>query len=142
MKYETEYRKDHPETIGETDKEFDLSNYSEWLDKQLTSYKRAIEVAKRNLINTIRMTLYYRFKSKYPETIGTNKILEKIKTGIKFYGFVLLKLDALDLSSIRLDLFDGIVKCFRGDVDIAGPAEDAPIGIDVGLLKVLSLLQP
>lgn len=34
-KFEKEFRADHPETIGETDKEFDLDNYREWLEKQL-----------------------------------------------------------------------------------------------------------
>ena len=34
-KYDAEFRKDHPETIGETDKTFDLSNYCEWLEKRV-----------------------------------------------------------------------------------------------------------
>lgn len=33
MKYEKEFRKAHPETIGEKDSAFDMSNYSEWLDR-------------------------------------------------------------------------------------------------------------
>lgn len=36
MRYEKEFRKDHPETLGETDKAFDLSNYVEWLENKLT----------------------------------------------------------------------------------------------------------
>ena len=32
MKYEKEFREAHPETIGETDKQFDQSNYVEWLE--------------------------------------------------------------------------------------------------------------
>jgi len=33
-----QFKKDHPETIGETDKEFDTHNYLEWLEnKYLTS---------------------------------------------------------------------------------------------------------
>lgn len=35
MKYEKEFRKDHPETVGETDSYFDLSNYCDWLEKKL-----------------------------------------------------------------------------------------------------------
>lgn len=36
-KYEKEYREMYPETIGETDKDFDLYNYKEWLEDLLTS---------------------------------------------------------------------------------------------------------
>lgn len=32
LKFEKEFRKEKPETIGETDKHFDLANYAEWLD--------------------------------------------------------------------------------------------------------------
>ena len=39
-KYEKEFRAAHPETIGETDKEFDDSNYTEWL-----------EIERENLLN-------------------------------------------------------------------------------------------
>ena len=34
MKYEKQFRKDNPKTIGESDHTFDLSNYKDWLDKQ------------------------------------------------------------------------------------------------------------
>lgn len=32
FKYEKEFRKAHPETIGEKDSIFDLVNYTEWLE--------------------------------------------------------------------------------------------------------------
>lgn len=38
MKFKKEFKSDHPETIGETDKEFDNHNYTEWLEKKLQSY--------------------------------------------------------------------------------------------------------
>ena len=38
MKYEKEFRKDHPETIGETDRSFDMYNYSEWLEEKLDNW--------------------------------------------------------------------------------------------------------
>lgn len=38
MKYEKEFRKAHPETIGETDREFDLLNYTEWLEGYVEHY--------------------------------------------------------------------------------------------------------
>lgn len=33
--FEEEFRIDHPETIGETDKHYDLSNYRDWLERKL-----------------------------------------------------------------------------------------------------------
>lgn len=39
-KYEQEFRIDKPETIGETDKSFDLDNYKDWLEEQLTEYRK------------------------------------------------------------------------------------------------------
>lgn len=38
MKFKKEFKNDHPETIGETDKEFDNYNYAEWLENKLQSY--------------------------------------------------------------------------------------------------------
>ena len=35
FKFDKEFRESHPETIGETDYEFDLENYKDWLEKQL-----------------------------------------------------------------------------------------------------------
>ena len=35
-KFEENFRKDHPETIGETDSHFDLDNYKDWLELKLT----------------------------------------------------------------------------------------------------------
>jgi len=34
-KYDKEFRTAHPETIGETDKQFDLDNYKDWLEQQV-----------------------------------------------------------------------------------------------------------
>lgn len=34
-KFEKEFRVDHPDTIGENDKGFDLDNYKDWLEKRL-----------------------------------------------------------------------------------------------------------
>ena len=39
-KYELEYRIDKPETEGETDKHFDLDNYKDWLEEQLTNCRK------------------------------------------------------------------------------------------------------
>ena len=32
MRFEQEFRKAYPDTVGEKDREFDLSNYVEWLE--------------------------------------------------------------------------------------------------------------
>ena len=53
--FEQEFRLDKPETIGETDKIFDLYNYKDWLELKLTEsrkeamqYKHAIDILKPN----------------------------------------------------------------------------------------------
>lgn len=35
FKFNEQFRKDHPETIGETDSIFDLYNYKDWLELQI-----------------------------------------------------------------------------------------------------------
>ncbi len=39
MKYEKEFRQSHPETVGEKDNAFDMSNYIDWLDGEFASNK-------------------------------------------------------------------------------------------------------
>lgn len=34
-KFEEQFRKDNPQTIGEADKHFDLDNYKDWLENKL-----------------------------------------------------------------------------------------------------------
>lgn len=36
-KFEKEFRKEMPQTIGETDSHFDLDNYKDWLEQKLIS---------------------------------------------------------------------------------------------------------
>lgn len=43
-KYELEYRIDKPETEGETDKHFDLDNYKDWLEEQLTNCGKQLSI--------------------------------------------------------------------------------------------------
>jgi len=43
-KYEQEFRIDKPETVGETDKHFDLDNYKDWLEEQLTDCRKQLSV--------------------------------------------------------------------------------------------------
>lgn len=43
-KYELEYRIDKPETEGETDKHFDLDNYKDWLEEQLTNCRKQLSI--------------------------------------------------------------------------------------------------
>lgn len=42
--YELEYRIDKPETEGETDKHFDLDNYKDWLEEQLTNCRKQLSI--------------------------------------------------------------------------------------------------
>jgi hypothetical protein len=39
-KLREQFKKDHPETIGETDSAFDNSNYIEWLEAELTAAQK------------------------------------------------------------------------------------------------------
>ena len=39
-KFEQEFRLDKPETVGETDKHFDLDNYKDWLEEQLSECRK------------------------------------------------------------------------------------------------------
>jgi len=39
FKYEKEFRKDNPQTVGETDKHYDLDNYKDWLKTRLTQFE-------------------------------------------------------------------------------------------------------
>ena len=41
-KYEQEFRIDKPETVGETDKHFDLDSYKDWLEEQLTDCRKQL----------------------------------------------------------------------------------------------------
>jgi hypothetical protein len=43
-KYELEYRIDKPGTVGETDKHFDLDNYKDWLEEQLTNCRKQLSI--------------------------------------------------------------------------------------------------
>ena len=43
-KYEEQFRAENPQTIGETDQQFDLSNYKDWLERKLEgAIKKLIE---------------------------------------------------------------------------------------------------
>lgn len=43
-KYEQEFRIDKPETLGEKDKHFDLDNYKDWLEEQLTDCRKQLSI--------------------------------------------------------------------------------------------------
>lgn len=43
-KYEQEFRIDKPETVGEKDKRFDLDNYKDWLEEQLTDCRKQLSI--------------------------------------------------------------------------------------------------
>lgn len=43
-KYEQEFRINKPETVGEKDKHFDLDNYKDWLEEQLTDCRKQLSI--------------------------------------------------------------------------------------------------
>jgi len=43
-KFEKEFRLDKPETIGETDRHFDLDNYKDWLEYQLAEARKQLNL--------------------------------------------------------------------------------------------------
>ena len=43
-KFEKEFRLDKPETIGETDRHFDLDNYKDWLEYQLAEARKQLSL--------------------------------------------------------------------------------------------------
>lgn len=43
-KFEEEFRLDKPETIGETDRYFDLDNYKDWLEFQLAEARKQLSL--------------------------------------------------------------------------------------------------
>ena len=43
-KFEKEFRLDKPETIGETDRHFDLDNYKDWLELQLSEARKQLSL--------------------------------------------------------------------------------------------------
>lgn len=49
--FRNEFKKDHPETIGEKDKAFDNSNYINWLEKKLAERDKQIELERKIGIN-------------------------------------------------------------------------------------------
>jgi len=57
-KFESQFRKDNPQTIGETDNLFDLDNYKDWLELQIE--RPVIKLDKNN--NPIRKGDRFRFK--------------------------------------------------------------------------------
>lgn len=40
--FEEEFRLDHPETVGETDRHYDLDNYKDWLEAQLIEARKRL----------------------------------------------------------------------------------------------------
>lgn len=50
-KFEEEFRRDKPETVGETDSHFDLDNYKDWLEAKLTEARSSRVVSKEVLLD-------------------------------------------------------------------------------------------
>ena len=59
--YEEQFRKDKPDTIGETDKHFDLDNYKDWLESKLENavdlLRSVVDLQKENYGNGMKTHL-------------------------------------------------------------------------------------
>jgi len=53
MKYEKQFRIDHPETVGETDSHFDLDNYKDWLEARLDTAEKLLKELHSNVLYRI-----------------------------------------------------------------------------------------
>ena len=61
-----EFKKDHPETIGETDKTFDQDNYKDWLEIQVMKLRDTQQV---NGVNTSKEECTLHNVSKAKQTV-------------------------------------------------------------------------
>lgn len=68
--FEEEFRLDHPETVGETDRHFDLDNYKDWLEVQLIEARKQLP-----LYNAIGSCEWCGTAKKNPN--GNNCIIDK-----------------------------------------------------------------
>ena len=55
-KFEKEFRLAHPETIGETDKQFDLDNYKDYLEQQLVNKNDNLPIVSFNEVEVFELT--------------------------------------------------------------------------------------
>lgn len=46
-KFEKQFREENPQTIGETDKHFDLDNYKDWLENKMS---RVVEITEEDIL--------------------------------------------------------------------------------------------
>ncbi len=70
MKYEKEFRAEHPETIGEKDSAFDMHNYYEWLEILFDKLESEFHAT-----DEILRTLH--FKGELPAPFPTRSQLDK-----------------------------------------------------------------
>ena len=67
--FEEEFRLDHPEMVGETDRHFDLDNYKDWLEAQLIETRK--QLALYNVVGRSEQLLAWERwkveKGNYPE---------------------------------------------------------------------------
>jgi len=75
-KYEQEFRIDKPETVGETDRHFDLYNYKDWLEGQLTDCRKQLSI---HVVGRSELLIdFFKWLNTYEELQYTEK-------GIRFY---------------------------------------------------------
>ena len=75
MKFEKEFREAHPETIGETDRAFDESNYTDWMEKQYSELLASLTERMNTIKSDERM-------SYNPDQVFSNAPLALIQHGM------------------------------------------------------------
>lgn len=63
MKLEKQYRAKYPETVGETDRQFDLSNYADFLEENIEELEAKVVSLKD--VNDAVLEKAYEYKSKW-----------------------------------------------------------------------------
>lgn len=82
MKFEKQFRKENPQTIGETDSHFDLSNYVDWLEEKLTD----LSFSNKYYGSTGGMSLRDCLFGQYPG-FGNREHLNKMLDGMKWFHY-------------------------------------------------------
>jgi hypothetical protein len=87
MEFKEDYKKAHPETIGEKDQDFDRANYIDWLDekhKELMGSNKELLEALQGLVSAEPLLLYKGdVKPEHEgETIAVFRALAKAKQAI------------------------------------------------------------
>ena len=85
MKYKKEFKKAHPETIGETERFFDLMNYCDWLDSEYNQLQKENEELV-NLFNDVSFQLISKGKNQGKVSILRDKTTHELYVVTEYNG--------------------------------------------------------